>query len=113
MEQRRTLLLVATVLAIAALSPGLSGAAQAGSPFAIRRAAAELDVVTSASCSQRVFCGVSGLCAWRLVCGPLVPSTASGRILVAPVAGSFAPGPCRETYECIAYGPCGLTSRCW
>ena len=49
MEQRRTLLLVATVLAIAALSPGLSGAAQAGSPFAIRRAVAELDVVTSAS----------------------------------------------------------------
>ena len=27
--------------------------------------------------------------------------------------GSFAPSPCRETYECIAYGPCGLTRRCW
>jgi hypothetical protein len=113
MQQDGTRLLAAAFLVIAALVPGSSGAAPAGAPFAVRRAAAELDMVVSAGCTQRVFCGVSGPCAWRLVCGPLEPTTASGRILASPVAGPFVPGNCRETYECIAYGPCGLTRRCW
>jgi len=112
MQRQRTHLLATAFLAIAAFATGLSGAARAGSPFAIRKAVAELDMVVSAGCTQRVFCGVTGPCAWRLVCGPLEPTSASGRILASPVAGPAA-GNCRETYECIAYGPCGLTRRCW